>query len=88
MSDTLMTFLLTWLFWWLLFYGAYAALLFACDAMLVAFLRHQEVGRNLSQKLVRIERQAYASVDRIGAAYAVAQQLMGEDAAASRECRR
>nr|WP_194946121.1 hypothetical protein [Mycolicibacterium malmesburyense]CRL76783.1 hypothetical protein CPGR_04089 [Mycolicibacterium malmesburyense] len=88
MSETLVTFLLTWLFWWLLLSGAYALLLFGIDALLMAFRRRQQARHNLRQELARIDRQAEASVYRIGAAFLVAQQLVREQAAACRGGRR
>ncbi|MDO3175896.1 hypothetical protein [Mycobacteroides abscessus] len=84
MSDTLVTFLLTWLFWWLLLFSAYAVLLFGVDALLRVLRRRQQARRVLRMELERLDRQAEASVYRIGVAFGLAQQLIRVDVASSR----
>lgn len=80
MSASMSTFLLTWLFWWAALTIAYAALLFGIDALLTAWRRRQEDWRHLRQELARIDRNADVSVQRIGAAFVVAQRLIREQA--------
>jgi len=88
MSDTLLSFCLTSLCWWGVMSAAYAALLFGLDALLTTWKRRHQARRQLCQELARIDREAEASVQRIGAAFVVAQQLLREQAAAGRGGRR
>lgn len=80
MTGALILFVLTWLFWWALLVAVYAALLFAGDALLGAHRRRHQARRKVQQELERIDRQADASLQRIGAAYLIAQRLIREEA--------
>ncbi|GFG50796.1 hypothetical protein [Mycolicibacterium agri] len=80
MSETLVTFLLTWLLWWVLLFTAYAGLLFGIDALLTAHRRRQQERQNLRHELARLDQEAAASVQRIGAAFLATQRLMREEA--------
>jgi Flp pilus assembly protein TadB len=88
MSDTLATFLLTWLCWWALLSVTYVGLLFAADALLTAWQRRQEAQRRHRAAIARIDRDTEVAVARLGAAFVVAQQLVREEAAANRSGRR
>ena len=86
--NEVIAFLVSWLFWWAVLFGAYTALLFGIDALLASYQRRCQARRQLRQELARIDRQADASVHRIGAALVVAQQLIRAEAASNRGDRR
>lgn len=81
MSATLVSFLLTWVSWWVLFFTAYAGLLFGIDAVLMAHRHRQQERQKLRHELARLDREAAASVQRIGAAFRAAQRLIREETA-------
>jgi hypothetical protein len=88
MNDTLATLLPTWLFWWVLLFAAYIVLVVALDAVLAARKRRQHAQRRHRAELDRINRDTDVAVERIGAAFIVAQRLVRDEAAASRGDRR
>jgi uncharacterized SAM-binding protein YcdF (DUF218 family) len=80
-------FLLSWLIWWAVLFGAYTAVLFALDALLAAWQQYQRVRRQrqaLAAELARIDRQADNAVHGIGIAFTLAQILVREEARSSR----
>jgi hypothetical protein len=84
MNEALTDFLLTWLFWWGLLLVAYGTVLFTVDALLLAWQRRQEERRRRRSELDRINREAGDTVQRIGSAFVLAQQLIRDEAAAER----
>ena len=89
--NEVIAFLVSWLFWWAVLFGAYTAMLFALDGLLTEWQRYQKVRRQrraLAAELARIDRQADATVHRLSAAFIVAQQLIRAEAANSRGDRR
>lgn len=80
MSAMLPTMLFTRLLWCVLLSAVYTGLLFAVDALLVAYRCWRQERQNLRCELARLDREAAASVQRIGAAFALAQRLLREEA--------
>lgn len=83
MSDTATTFLLTWLLLWVVVTATYAAMMLGLDALLTAHRRRQQARRRHQAELDRLNRDTAAAVQRIGAAFVLAQQLIRDEAAAS-----
>jgi hypothetical protein len=83
-NDVLAEFLLTWLRWWGLLVVAYGTVLFTIDALLSAWQRRQQGRRLRRAELDRINREARDTVQRIGSAFVLAQQLIRDEAAAER----
>jgi hypothetical protein len=84
MNDVLESFLLTWLFWWLVLYGIYAALLLSVDALLTARQRRRTARRRHRAELDRIDQQAALAIHRLQTTFVVAQQLVRAEATTSR----
>lgn len=90
MTDTLVSLLLTWLLLWAALCLLYAVLLFGLDYLASVWQRHQQAKRQRPAhlaELARIDQQATAAMQRIGAAYVIAQQLIRTEAASNRERR-
>lgn len=88
MTSDLTEVLLTWLFWWSALSGIYCALLFGADALLAARDHRRQERECLRRDLAHLNDQVGVSVQRIGAALVVAQQLIRSEAAAERGDRR
>jgi hypothetical protein len=82
MTDTL-----SWLFWLVVIACGYAGLMLGLDRLFAWWQQHQRLTRQRithRAELARIDRDAYASVQRISSAFMVAQQLIREHADAER----
>jgi biopolymer transport protein ExbB/TolQ len=91
MIGDIALFLAAWLVLWALLMASYVTLLAVVDFLKSRwrrFRRTRQYRRAVDIEMVRIDREAAASVLRIGAAFAIAQQLIQEEAAASRDASR
>lgn len=88
MSNPVAAVLVEWLSWLVILTAGYAALLFGLDALLTAHRRRQQVRRQLQAELDQLTRDTAMAVQRISAAFSVAQQLIRREAAIGRACRR
>lgn len=84
MSSDVANLLLTGVLWLTDLTAIYCTLVLAADALLAAWDRR----RNARDRLRRLGDQADVSVQRIGAAFVVAQQLIRDEATAQRGDRR
>ncbi|WAC90221.1 hypothetical protein [Mycobacterium sp. Aquia_213] len=78
--STAAEFLLTWVAYLTVAAAVYAATLLGMDALLQARVAHHRH----RAALIRINNEAALAVQRIGAAFLVARQLIGDDATESR----
>lgn len=84
MNGGLEAFVLTWLFWWLVLYGIYAALLLSVDALLTARQRRRAARRRHRAELDRIDHEVALAIHRLQTTFVVAQHLVRSEAATSR----
>lgn len=87
MNTAFSALLLDWLSWWAFLISLEWLVIYCLDPLLAAWQGRQEARRQLRKDIDRIDRDTYASINRIGIAYAAAQQLLRDEAALNRSDR-